>query len=129
MALVLGKAELREVARTTFTWVDHFETQLGRVGRWSTAGQELDDSLRAASKQAAGFSWGTPDDVSAQVPRLVAALNDVAIHGGTVDAVTGAAKAPNRSEAIAAARRAHSEVQQALMARGWHPNGNEFNWP
>lgn len=129
MTLILAPTELRLVARNTFQWVDSLQSQLGMVGRSRDAASNLDSLLGSISHKAADISWGTPDETSRAVPRLMTALNDVAIHAGTVDAVTGAAKAPSASETLAAARRAHGAVQVALMERNWHPNGREFYWP
>jgi hypothetical protein len=129
MTLILAPTELRAVARTTFTWVDGLQSQVSRVGRSREWAADADAALAAVSRQAADISWGTPEATSTSVPRLITALNDVAIHGGTVDAVTGAAKPRDLHEALAAAKRAHGAVQDALMERGWHPNGREYYWP
>jgi hypothetical protein len=129
MAITFGPTELRNAARMTYTWVDNLSQQVARTGRYREAAAELDQLLAATSRQAADLSWGTSAATSAKAPGLIRALNDVAIHAGTVDAATGAAKSRNAVDTLNAARRAHNEVQTTLIRNGWHPNGREPYWP
>lgn len=127
MTLVIGSNELHAVARSTYTWVDNLTTMVERAGRWRGQAEEAATVMESVSKDAVRISWGTPDSTSRELSRLITSINDVAINAGTVDALTGATKPRDLHEALAAAKRAHGAVQQAMQAHGWQ--GKEYYWP
>lgn len=129
MSLTIAPAELRAVARTTYEWVDQLGYTVAHRGQWADDAVRTEQLLARTCEQAVGISWGTPATTSSEVPGLIAAINDVAIHSGTVDARTGAAKLRDLDGALAAAKRAHGAVQTVLMDHGWHPNGHQYYWP
>ncbi|MCB0880386.1 MAG: hypothetical protein KDC46_15545 [Thermoleophilia bacterium] len=126
MSLTISAADLRAVARTTYDWVDQLGFTVAHHGQWADDAARTERVLARACTEAVGISWGTPEATSLQVPRLIGAINDVAIHSGVVDAATGAAKPRDLRAAYQAARHAHGEVQTVLMQHGWHPTGSYY---